>query len=156
MNTNMFGNYIRERRENLDLSLRDAAKLIGISHSYLSTLEKGIDKRKNTEVKPTPEILRYISDAYKINYTYLMELVGYIPSNDSASNTLNDKDKKDIQKDLKNIMDDFKEQTDGTKYYNGIELKDEDFDLIETAMNVALEQIKIKNKKKYTPNKFKK
>ena len=45
---------------------------------------------------------------------------------------------------------------DGTKYYNRTELHDGDFNFIETAVNVALEQIKIKNKKKYTPNKFKK
>jgi hypothetical protein len=49
-------------------------------------------------------------------------------------------------------MDDY----NGSKYYNVVELQDEDFDYLELAMQVALEKIKVKNKEKYTPNKFKK
>lgn len=42
-------------------------------------------------------------------------------------------------------MEEFREGTDGTAYYNGQELAEEDLDLIESAMKIALEQIKIKN-----------
>ena len=53
-------------------------------------------------------------------------------------------------------MDEFRDGTDGIAYYNGQELDENDLDLIESAMKIALEQIKIKNKDKYTPKKYKK
>ena len=53
-------------------------------------------------------------------------------------------------------MDKFKNRKGDQKYYNGVELDDDGLELMEAAMNIALEQIKIKNKKKYTPNKHRK
>ena len=53
-------------------------------------------------------------------------------------------------------MDNFRNKKGDQKYYNGVELDDDGLELMEAAMNIALEQIKIKNKKKYTPNKYKK
>jgi len=60
------------KRKDLGLSLRKAAKLIGISHSYLNNLEKGIDPNTKAPVNPTPETLSLISKAYKIDYNELM------------------------------------------------------------------------------------
>ncbi|MBK1812018.1 helix-turn-helix transcriptional regulator [Clostridium sp. YIM B02505] len=62
---------LRLRRSELNLSLRDAAKLIGISHSYLSTLEKGVDPRNGSPVKPTPETFKLISTAYDVSYDFV-------------------------------------------------------------------------------------
>jgi hypothetical protein len=50
-------------------------------------LEKGLDPRSSSPIKPTPETLKYISDAYNIDYTYLMTMVGYLP--DSPSQDIN-------------------------------------------------------------------
>ncbi|SHH58226.1 helix-turn-helix domain-containing protein [Sporanaerobacter acetigenes] len=66
------------KRKDLGLSLRKAAKLIGISHSYLNNLEKGIDPNTKAPVNPTPETLSLISEAYKIDYNELMIAAGYI------------------------------------------------------------------------------
>ena len=66
------------KRKELKLSLRDASNLIGISHSYLSTLEKGVDPRTGAPINPTPETLRLLSGAYKIPYENLMKAAGYI------------------------------------------------------------------------------
>ena len=66
------------KRKDLGLSLRKAAKLIGISHSYLNNLEKGIDPNTKAPVNPTPETLSLISKAYKIDYNELMIAAGYI------------------------------------------------------------------------------
>lgn len=76
-------NIIIKKRKELKLSLREAAKLIGISHSYLSTLEKGIDPRTGSPINPTPETLKLISKAYNISYETLMQAAGYI-ENDSS------------------------------------------------------------------------
>ena len=43
----------------------------------------------------------------------------------------------------------------GELNYNGIEVTDDDADLLLDAMEIALRRIKKKNKEKYTPNKYK-
>lgn len=73
---------LKNKRKELKLSLRKAAELIGISHSYLNNLEKGIDPRTKTFNKPTPETLKLISDAYKIDYNELMIASGYVTPSD--------------------------------------------------------------------------
>ncbi|RUL56497.1 helix-turn-helix domain-containing protein [Lysinibacillus antri] len=59
-------------------SLRDASKRIGISHTYLDTIEKGYDKRSGKNVNPTPETLKLISNAYNCSYEELMRIAGYL------------------------------------------------------------------------------
>lgn len=71
------GTAIKDRRLELKLSLRKAAELAGISHNYLSILEKAHDPRSNSPIKPTFETLRLISKAYKMNVNELLELAGY-------------------------------------------------------------------------------
>lgn len=71
------GNIIKERRLELKFSLRKAAKLIGISHNYLSIIEKAHDPRSNSPIKPTFETLKLISEAYGINMNELLQLAGY-------------------------------------------------------------------------------
>lgn len=72
---------LKSKRESFNLSLREAAMKIGVSHGYLDKLEKGYDERTGTANKPTPEMLKLISNAYGIDYTYLMELCGYVTPN---------------------------------------------------------------------------
>lgn len=58
-------------------SLREASKNIGISHTYLDSLEKGYDPRSGKERKPTPDVIGKLADYYQIEYMKLMELAGY-------------------------------------------------------------------------------
>lgn len=120
----------------------------------LSVKRSAISKYETGKIPLTDDTIRKLSEIFGESADYILG------ANDSQiQNTkieLTEKDKKDIQKDLKNIMDDYREQKDGSKYYNGVELQDEDFDYLELAMQVALEKIKVKNKDKYTPKKFKK
>lgn len=69
---------LKSKRKELKLSLRKAANLIGISSTYLSNLEKGVDPRTNAPIKPTPDTLALIGEAYKIDYNELMIAAGYI------------------------------------------------------------------------------
>lgn len=73
---NTLGDLLKELRGNE--SLRDASKRIGISHTYLDTLEKGVDKRSGSIVKPSPETLKMIAEAYNYDYESLMVKTGYI------------------------------------------------------------------------------
>ncbi len=71
---------LKEKRTAMNLSLRSAAELIGISHTYLDKLEKGFDSRTGVSNKPTPDTLKLISDTYNINYIDLLKYCGYIPN----------------------------------------------------------------------------
>ena len=64
--------------------LRDAAKRMEITYSYLAMLEKGTDRRTGKPLKPTPETLQQIASAYKYDYMKLIEAAGYL--HDSAYN----------------------------------------------------------------------
>jgi len=80
---NTLGNLLKELRGKE--SLRDASKRIGISHTYLDTLEKGVDKRSGSIVKPSPETLKMIAEAYNYGYEELMVKAGYIETEEIKS-----------------------------------------------------------------------
>jgi transcriptional regulator with XRE-family HTH domain len=143
----MLGEIIKDLREQRGLTQANLAKLLNISPSTIGMWEQN---RRS----PDNDALKKIADFFNVSTDYLLGRTNLQLSN--TEDKLTAKDKRDIQKDLKNIMDDYREQEDGSKYYNGMELQDEDFDYLELAMQVALEKIKVKNKEKYTPNKFKK
>lgn len=84
--SNSLGEYIRELRGKE--SLRSVSNRINgkLSHSYISDLEKGISRR-GTPINPTPEALKILSEAYNVSYDYLMELAGYIISEDKKVNS---------------------------------------------------------------------
>lgn len=70
------GKLIRKLRGKM--SLREASQKIGISHTYLDTIEKGHDKRSGKPVNPSPETLRMIAEAYDYPYVKLLRNAGYI------------------------------------------------------------------------------
>ena len=129
-----------------DRSRKEIAEKLGFSRGQIGNYEQG-------SREPDQETLLKISNFFDVSVDYLLGKSEYRKFNPEK---LTDRDKKDIQNDLKNIMDDFRNKTSKQKYYNGVELDDDGLELMEAAMNIALEQIKIKNKKKYTPNKYKK
>jgi transcriptional regulator with XRE-family HTH domain len=72
------GDYIKEYRDKKDLSLRDFAKLCDLSHSYVASLEKGIDSRSKKPVVPTIETLEKIAKATNTTLRQLLVELGYI------------------------------------------------------------------------------
>lgn len=66
-------------------SLRDAAKRAGVSHTYLSIIEKGHDLRSGSPVKPTPETLKSLAKAYNFSYLELMYAAGYVDEAEGIS-----------------------------------------------------------------------
>ncbi|MDU5108854.1 MAG: helix-turn-helix transcriptional regulator [Clostridium sp.] len=137
------GERIKSLRKQNKLTQVELAKKSNISRSYLADIE-------NDRYNPSLETLKALSYSLNVN---LSDIVS--EKNESNTN-LNQRDKKSINNDLKELIDEFRSGTDGTAYYNGHALDESDLDLIESAMKIALEQIKIKNKEKYTPKKYKK
>lgn len=138
------GKRIKNLRKLNKLTQVELAKKANISRSYLADIE---NDRYNASV----DTLKAIANNLNVNLSDILE-----ESNNLSEENLNEKDKKSITNDLKVLMEEFKAGTDGTAYYNGQELDEADLELIESAMKIALEQIKIRNKEKYTPNKYKK
>ena len=87
---------LKEKRNAMRISLRSAADLIGISHTYLDKLEKGVDSRTGTGNKPTPDTLKLISSAYNINYSKLLEYCGYITPTENPSTQYYNNDTKEL------------------------------------------------------------
>ena len=63
---NDFGKKLKELRG--DQSIREASRNIGISHTYLDSLEKGIDPRTGKERKPTIEVIHKLSKYYNVDF----------------------------------------------------------------------------------------
>lgn len=81
-----FGKYLKKLRGKD--SIRETAKKVGISHTYLSTLEKGYDPRTNKERKPSIDILRKLSKFYDVNYLEMLTRAGYIDENTTQDDLL--------------------------------------------------------------------
>lgn len=57
----ILGDLIKKYRKSNDLSLRDFAQKCGLSHTYISALEKNIDSRTGKPIAPTLDTVKYIS-----------------------------------------------------------------------------------------------
>ncbi|MFI9382837.1 helix-turn-helix domain-containing protein [Kutzneria sp. NPDC052558] len=65
------GDYIREQRNNAQISLRQLAKLAGVSNPYLSQIERGLRK-------PSAEILQQIAKGLRISAEALYVQAGIL------------------------------------------------------------------------------
>jgi transcriptional regulator with XRE-family HTH domain len=65
------GEYIREQRNSANVSLRQLAKLAGVSNPYLSQIERGLRK-------PSAEILQQIAKALRISAEALYVQAGIL------------------------------------------------------------------------------
>ena len=70
--------------------------------------------------------------------------------------TLSMRDKRDIAKDLDNIMQKLQSGEDGPATFDGQELSPESAELFRIQLESMLTQLKVINKEKYNPNKNKK
>ena len=65
------GEFIREQREQGEVSLRQLARLAGVSNPYLSQIERGLRK-------PSAEILQQIAKALRISAEQLYVRAGFL------------------------------------------------------------------------------
>ena len=78
------GGYIREQRNRAQLSLRNLAKLAGVSNPYLSQIERGLRK-------PSAEILQAIAKALRVSAETLYVKAGILearPGDDDIESTI--------------------------------------------------------------------
>lgn len=92
MNSNTFGKYIRTLRKKEGLTLVELSKLSGVSNPYLSQIE-------NDQFKPSPDIIRKLSNGLKVDYNDLMVLAGYIEEMENV-----EEQTKELQKELEMLL----------------------------------------------------
>lgn len=76
MERSELGLYLEELRGKM--SLREAAKRSGLSHTYIRDLEMGINRGTKTAIKPSTESLKALADTYNKPLETLLEKAGYI------------------------------------------------------------------------------
>jgi transcriptional regulator with XRE-family HTH domain len=77
---NTLGKFLEELRGKL--TLREVAAKSGLSHAYIRDIELGINRKSKTPIKPSPETLKRLAEAYDYPYDKLMEKAGYIDFTD--------------------------------------------------------------------------
>lgn len=100
--------------------------------------------------KPSMEKVQKLADYFGISVEYLMT------GQDSSKTELNARDERDITKALNNIMEKLQSGENGPASYDGEELTSEAMELFREELEIALKRLKLINKDKYTPNKYKK
>lgn len=135
--------------------IQHLSEVRGISQSELEKalgFGKGtISKWKGTTAPSADKLLK-IAEYFDVTIDYLM--TGKI--NHENSNDLTARDERDITKDLNNIMAKLTSGEEGPAAYDGEELDPEAAELFRDELEIALRRLKIINKEKYTPKKYKK
>lgn len=75
---NELGNLLRSLREEKSISLRESAYRTGLSHTYISDIEKGVRRGTKTPLNPSPDTLKRLADAYDYPYHRLLQAAGYL------------------------------------------------------------------------------
>ncbi|WP_297429573.1 helix-turn-helix transcriptional regulator [Clostridium sp.] len=144
----MLGDKIRELRKRNKLTQQDLAKAISLSRSAVGMLESN----KNGA---SPDKLKEIADLFDVTVDYLLS------DNEQIESSMEIKKERDYSlsiKEQENIDDEAKkiiEELSISFSKNKDSLNEEDYFAIENAIRTTLEAIKIKNKKKFTPKKYK-
>jgi transcriptional regulator with XRE-family HTH domain len=107
------GDYIREQRQSSSISLRQLARLAGVSNPYLSQIERGLRK-------PSAEILQQIAKALRISAEALYVQAGILEERDADTDVpgaiLRDEWVNERQKQvLLEIYDSFRKENDGVR-----------------------------------------
>ena len=124
----------------------DVVKSTGITKSTFSDWKSGRSKPKNDK-------LQKIADYFGVTVDYLM--TGKEEIKEKAPE-LTVRDERDISKDIERIMSKLSAGEDGPASYDEQELDPEAAELFRDELEIALRRLKIINKEKYTPKKYKK
>jgi len=122
------------------------SKETGVTQSTLSDWKRGRSTPKTNNMKK-------IADYFGVSLDYIM--TGKEESRKKETN-LTAKDERDISKDLDNIMAKLTSVESGPAAYDGEELTPEVAELFKDELEIALRRLKLINKEKYPPEKFKK
>lgn len=113
---------------------------LGFANGYIGQLRKG--------VLPSDRLVQ-VAEYLSVTPNYLMS-----GEDKKATPTLTEKDRRDIARDLEDMMAHL--ESSGDLMFYGDPMSDEARESIRAAMKLGLEAAKLKNKELYTPKKYRK
>lgn len=141
------GESIKIFRKKSGLTQQQLADKSNISRSYLADVEKN-------RYNPSIDTLRKIATSLGVSVdVFLKDEPGTTTISENfqpSSLSLSEQDK--LDKEAQDIVDNLRVSLSQNKEY----LENEDYRVLEASIRSALETIKLKNKEKYTPSKYKK
>lgn len=144
----MLGDNIRKIRKSKKISINTLAKQAEVSLGYLSDLEN------NKFTNPTLDKLNKLADTLGVSVNEFFndeENVTSEITNPKNNYALTIKEQEKLDKEAQDIINNFALSLSKEKD----NLKEEDYRVLEASIRSALETIKLKNKEKYTPKKYK-
>ena len=73
-----FGEFVRAQRQLAHVSLRNLAKMSGVSDSYLSQIERG-------NYRPSPQVVKALATAFGLKPEQLYTMLGFMDETDSSA-----------------------------------------------------------------------
>ena len=125
------------------LSINQLEKTLGLSKGSLCRIDTN---------RPSADRLQKIADFFEVSLDYLM--TGK-EQPEKGVPELTTRDKRDIAKDLDRLMEEIANDADGPLFYNDQPIPKNKIDLLRNAIEVALEDAKVKNKETFRPYKHK-
>lgn len=139
------GNNIKKERERQYISQQDLAKKTNINVSVLNRIEN------ETRALRDDELLK-IANFFNVTTDYLL-------GNETPAKfkpQLTDKDKKDIAKQVEDMLDGLDADNPISFQLDGNEIDDDTRELLRQSLQNALEFARLKAKEKFTPKKYRK
>ena len=139
------GNNIKKERERQYISQQDLAKKTNINVSVLNRIEN------ETRALRDDELLK-IANFFNVTTDYLL-------GNETPTKfkpQLTDKDKKDIAKQVEDMLDGLDADNPISFQLDGNEIDDDTRELLRQSLQNALEFARLKAKEKFTPKKYRK
>lgn len=138
---------LRLLRTEKGLKQKDIAEFLGVNRTTYVKYETGASEPDNAT-------LIRLSDFFNVSIDFLLGKTDLRNYNDYNPG-INEKDEKDIARNLEKIMADLEDGEAGPLCYGG-EISDDTKELLRGAIEQALRIAKIENKAKYTPNQYRK
>lgn len=136
----MLGDKVKELRKQNNITQQELAKAINLSQSTIGMMEKG----KQGASRKT---LLKLADFFGVTVDFLLSET---EEQTDKNFNLSIKEQEKIDKEAQKILDEMSLAFSKNKET----LSEEDYFAIENALKTTLETIKIKNKKKFTPKKY--
>ena len=73
-----FGEFVKAQRQLAQVSLRNLAKMSGVSDSYLSQIERG-------NYRPSPQVVKALAQAFGLKPEQLYTMLGFMDEAEGAS-----------------------------------------------------------------------
>ena len=144
------GQFIQKIRLEKGYSQRKLAILSNVSNTTISRIE-------SDAVAPDIDTLDKIAIALKLDIKILINYLNNNSNNEFDNefdnDELTDKEKKDIANELEKIKKELLESEE--LMFDGLPMSDDSIENILSALEIGMEQVRRKNKAKYTPKKYK-